>query len=87
MQSVDRDVGRIRTVGSKYVEVAGRITNTSSTGRQANNGESRMTLPSNTSPGTGITSLTNTFQRTHLKMVAAMEGMSIKRCFRPSKNV
>ncbi len=80
-------MGRIRTVGSKYVEVAGKITNTSSTSRQANNGESRMTLPSNTLPGTGITSLTNAFRRMRLEMVAAMEGMSIKRCFCPSKNV
>ncbi len=87
MQSVGRDVGRICTVGSKYVEVAGRITNTSSTGKQANNRESRMTLPSNTSPDTGITSLTNAFRTTRLEMVAAMEGMSIKRCFRSSKNV
>ncbi len=98
MQSVSQDVGKICTVGLKYVEVASRITmgnlgsvlgtnNTSSTGRQANNEESRMALPSNTSPGTGITSLINAFRKTHLEMVMAIEGISIKRCFCLSKNV
>ncbi len=87
MQSIGRDVGRIRTVGSKYVEVVGRITNTSSIGRQAHNGESRITLPSNTLPGTGITSLTNAIRKTRLEMIVAIEDISIKRCFRLSKNV
>ncbi len=84
-------------MGSKYVEVAGRITmgnlglvlgtnNMSNTGRQTNNRESRMTIPSNTSPGTGITSLTNVSRKTRLEMVVAMEGISIKRCFCLSKN-
>ncbi len=83
MQSVGRDIGKTCTIGLKYVEVVGKITNTFSTGRQANNGESRIILLSNTSPGTGITSLTNAFQRTRLEMVAAMEGMSIKKMLLP----
>ncbi len=62
-------------MGLKYVEIVGRIiignlgsvletNNTSSTGRQAKNRESRMTLFNNTLPGTEITSLTNAFWRT-----------------------
>ncbi len=57
--------------------------NTSSTSRQANSGESKMTLPS-TSTVTGITSLINAFRRMRLEMVVAIRSMSINRCFYPS---
>lgn len=61
------------------------IYNMSNMSRQANNKESKMTIP-NISPSISITFLIKAFQTIYLKIVKKIKGISIKKYFCLSKN-